>query len=568
MMVIKSAHTRLFFFIWACALFFVPSSTYAENIELFRSEIAVSRDAKYTITETIEYVFTEEKHGMYRCIPTEHGDGSDSIFKRRYIDISFKDAKMDGEAVPYTVEESKDEVCMKIGDANSYLSGEHTYSIFYTVEGAVSYTEHQGVDLYWNVTGDEWTIPIRRAEAVLTSSDGLLLPQNACYFGKKDDFFSCTRTKEGDDYKYSSGFLSPGEELTVSQALDQNKIAIDVREEYNFFLYALIGTILSLFGLSYLIYRHRTEFKTDNAIIPQYEPYPDVKPMYMGILFDGNLDPKDISAGFVYLAERGYIKIRATQKKVMFLFEVEDFEVSYVKSLGKDATPFEKELLKLIFGSSPAPGHVVSLSDIKNSTKKGRENAKIISKLRKSMIESLQKDSFYTTSGIVEFLGQPASIVSIMIAIFCIVVLGLAVQFILIIPLIAFVVLARPRRSRLGYEAVEYLEGFKDFLSVTEKERYVFHNAPQKSPEQFMEFLPYAIAFGVEEEWAKVFEDITIPVPDWYEGSTHSAVFSATHLTQSLSSFSQSLATSGTTSSSSGGGSAGGGSGGGGGGSW
>ncbi len=546
----------------------MPFLSHAELIEMFTSEIEVSADATYEITETIDYVFTEERHGIFRCIPTEHGDGSDSIFKERFIEIRILDVTMDGEHTPYVVEESDDEVCVKIGDANAYVSGNHTYTIAYTVAGAVSYTDHNGADIYWNVTGSDWDIPIRSSKAVVSSNDGVLLPQNACYLGKKGNNFSCSRTQEGEKYVYVGGFMRPGEEFTVSQALDQSKIAHDVREAYNWFIYALLGTTVSLFVISYLIYRHRTAFKTDNAIIPQYEPYQDVKPMYMGVLFDDNLDPKDISAGFVYLAERGHIKIKATQKKVMFLFEVEDFEVAYIKPLGDDATPFEKELLKLIFGSTPMVGNNVSLSDIKNNTKKGRENAKIIRRLKKSMVESLQNDSFYTTSGIIEFLGQPASIASIMIAIFCIIVLGLAIQFIIIIPLFAFVILARPRRSKLGYEAVEYLEGFKDFLSVTEKERYAFHNAPEKNAEQFMEFLPYAIAFGVEEEWAKTFEGITIPQPDWYDGgSTHTA-FNATSLTQSLAGFSTAMASSGTTGSSSGGGSAGGGSGGGGGGSW
>ena len=74
-------------------------------------------------------------------------------------------------------------------------------------------------------------------------------------------------------------------------------------------------------------------------------------------------------------------------------------------------------------------------------------------------------------------------------------------------------------------------------------------------------------AFGVEEEWAKVFKDVTIPSPDWYEGG-NAASFSAVSLTNSLGAFSSSFVASSGSSPSSGGGSAGGGAGGGGGGSW
>jgi uncharacterized membrane protein len=120
------------------------------------------------------------------------------------------------------------------------------------------------------------------------------------------------------------------------------------------------------------------------------------------------------------------------------------------------------------------------------------------------------------------------------------------------------------RRTLKGYEALNYLKGFKDYLSTTEKERYKFHNAPALNPEQYMEYLPYAIAFGVEKEWAEVFKDIQITPPDWYQSDVPKQ-FNAPAFAASLSSFSTSLSSSAGTSGSSGGGSSGGG---GGGGSW
>ena len=128
-------------------------------------------------------------------------------------------------------------------------------------------------------------------------------------------------------------------------------------------------------------------------------------------------------------------------------------------------------------------------------------------------------------------------------------------------------ILAVQRRTKKGYESLNHLKGFRDFLSVTEKERYKFHNAPEKSPQQFMQYLPYAVAFGVEKEWAEIFKDISIANPDWYRGDSVST-FSALALTNDLSAFSNSFTASAGSSPSSGGGSSGGGIGGGGGGSW
>jgi len=132
-----------------------------------------------------------------------------------------------------------------------------------------------------------------------------------------------------------------------------------------------------------------------------------------------------------------------------------------------------------------------------------------------------------------------------------------------------------PAKTRKGALAKEHILGFKKYLSVAEKDRIEFHNAPKKNPERFEKLLPYAMALGVEEEWAKQFEGIYDKQPDWYGGPS-AARFNALTLTRSLNSFSSSAnstlaskpsSASGGGSGFSGGGS-GGGFGGGGGGSW
>jgi len=38
------------------------------------------------------------------------------------------------------------------------------------------------------------------------------------------------------------------------------------------------------------------------------------------------------------------------------------------------------------------------------------------------------------------------------------------------------------------------------FLEYTEKERIKFFNSPETNPQEFLDYLPYATAFGVEKE--------------------------------------------------------------------
>jgi len=272
--------------------------------------------------------------------------------------------------------------------------------------------------------------------------------------------------------------------------------------------------------IAYTIYQYKTAYKTGNTIIPQYEPYEGVKPMYAGYLFDKRLDPRDITAGIVYLAEQGYIRIKKIDKKVLFFFEVDDYEIESLKPISDLEGTFEKEVFSLIFYDFLGVGSTVTLSGLKSNYAQSQENYKKFVALKSSL-------AGFVTGFLIE------------------------------------------RRTRKGYEALDHLKGFKDFLRVTESQRYIFHNAPERNAEHFMEFLPYAIAFGVEKEWAKTFEGITIPNPDWYDGGGGIYTFNAVSLSQSLGGFSTAFASSGASgSASSGGGFSGGGSGGGGGGSW
>ena len=126
----------------------------------------------------------------------------------------------------------------------------------------------------------------------------------------------------------------------------------------------------------------------------------------------------------------------------------------------------------------------------------------------------------------------------------------------------------------LGRKRLDEIEGFRTFLEATEKDRLNFLNPPDRTPELFEKFLPYALALGVEQRWAEQFTEVLAAAaaegrsPGWYSGSTPRG-FSAASLASSLGdSLSSAVAGSSGSSGSGGGGSSGGGGGGGGGGGW
>jgi uncharacterized membrane protein YgcG len=127
-----------------------------------------------------------------------------------------------------------------------------------------------------------------------------------------------------------------------------------------------------------------------------------------------------------------------------------------------------------------------------------------------------------------------------------------------------------------GRKVMDQIEGFRDYLGVAEEDRLNALNPPDKTPELFERFLPYAIALDVENAWAKRFAGVlaaagaAAATTAWYAGSnswSNDPVGFASHLSGDLNQTISSASTApGSSDSSSGGGSGGGGSSGGGGG--
>jgi hypothetical protein len=144
--------------------------------------------------------------------------------------------------------------------------------------------------------------------------------------------------------------------------------------------------------------------------------------------------------------------------------------------------------------------------------------------------------------------------------------------------LTAFWWMAAPTRE--GRAVLDRIAGFRHYLSVAEEERLETLHPPDKTPELFERYLPYAIALKVENDWASRFTSVLAAAAasgqtqtmGWYSGSSdpwNDPGSFADEMGSSLSSTISSASTApGSSGGSGGGGSSGGGGGGGGGGGW
>jgi len=136
--------------------------------------------------------------------------------------------------------------------------------------------------------------------------------------------------------------------------------------------------------------------------------------------------------------------------------------------------------------------------------------------------------------------------------------------------------------TKEGRAVLDRIAGFKQYLSITERERLDRMTAPEDTPEVFEKYLPYAIALGVENRWADRFQSVLAAAAAtpgaqqqgflWYSGHGNpwdNPTGFVNDVGSTLSSVVSSASTApGSSSGSGGGGSSGGGGGGGGGGGW
>jgi len=559
----------------------VPTEVSAEQISDISVDMQINEDASITITEEIQYDFEGEKrHGIFRNIPVQYS----TKLENRNIFIDDILVRQDGEEAQTSVSRQSGNLRIKIGDPDKTITGQHVYTISYNVRNALNFFDDGTAELYWNVVGTGWEVPIRSATAQIS------LPVDVsessveyrCFVGtvKSDEVCSSLEFSDGNLTVTNSEILNPGEAMTAVLNFPDGVVTpIGWATKAWWFLQAnpLLPLPLIAFILSFYIwFRWGKDPKGRGVVVTQYEPPEGLKPILVGAFIDETVHMRDITGGIIYLAEQGFIQIEREDKK--WILGSHDYIIREVKPIEDIPDKTYKHLAQLLF-SVGGPLSVFSFqgdedSDYRDEVrlsklKKSESFAKAVRKMKKDVMQDMRDRGWFAPQHNMSLVILALLIAGTIAALF---LLGSRVTGISVLSAIVgmvitvfFMVLMR-RKTEEGAVLQEKLEGFELFLSMTQKERLDFHNAPEREPEDFMEYLPYAVALGVEEKWAQQFAGLDIPPPSWYRGS---GTFAATSFASDLSSFSESYNQAASVSSGiSGGGGAGGGMGGGGGGSW
>src|SRR3989338_728335 len=160
--------TKKIFFL-LLLIFLWPSALMAQEevMQLYESDILVQENSSLLVRERIVvYAAGQEiKHGIYRDFPTKY---KDQLKNNHVVDFEVLDVKMDGESVPYNIFSLYNGKRVRIGNPDRFVSeGLHAYEIYYRTKYQLGFFEDYD-ELYWNVTGNDWSFPILKARAIVT----------------------------------------------------------------------------------------------------------------------------------------------------------------------------------------------------------------------------------------------------------------------------------------------------------------------------------------------------------------------------------------------------------------
>lgn len=470
--------------------------------------IIVNEDNSFDVTENINAYFNESRHGIYRTIPLENqvkrADGSSHTVKAK-----IKNIKVSEEA---ETDKTSSYCTIKIGNADTYIEGEHSYKISYTY--ILGEDTNVGFDeLYYNIIGNSWDTYIQNVTFKITmpkAFDKSKLGFSTGEYGTAGTYDINYNVNENVITGNVTKILEPNEALTVRLELDEGYFYFN-KALYNFKLsLLLIIPIIVLITVLILWLK----YGKDEKAVETVEFYPPDNMNSAELIFwrDGMIASNEkLTALLIELANDGYVQIEEidTGNKRKSDFVIKALKSSYT---GNDK---DKEIFFNGLFSNGARSEVYK-EDLEDSF------YNTLNLIRELHNEPKKRHMVFNLKSLyMRIAGWVLSALSLFAVLFdfsnlldskyksmftfigvCISVLSFILSFFI------------RKRTDEGTKMLGRINGFKNFLESAEKEK--LEELVNDNPEYFYNILPYAYVLGVSDKWMKKFEGITMEAPHWY----------------------------------------------------
>jgi hypothetical protein len=485
------------------------------SIERFAVSIAVRADASLDVRETIDVQFRGAHQGVYRAIPVRYPRAGLELALRldrvQVLDEAFR---------PLETEVSHSGRYVRIkARVPGAVDTTKTVTIAYRVRrGLFTVDDHE--ELYWNVTGDEWDVPIRHAEVVVVGPAGVADDDTRAIA------YTGSRGIAGTDYVEerlgnvltfrTTRPLRPREGLTIAVAWPAGAVgrpaawrsaAWFAQDNWPLGLPALA------LALGFVAWRwYGRDVGPRRSIVPEYEPPRDLAPAEAGVLVSERADASDVIATLVDLAVRGYMRIEPVARAD----GEPDFLFRRLKPIlgDPDVRPFELFVLAKIFDSDWRL-NLRLLSEIR------QDYDNVFPPIRDELYRTMVRRRLFPASPDVVrrmWLGLGMAVLGAGGIAFTLppswapfrsgtLALGLGLSGLVIVALSRVM----PRKTWDGARATAHVRGFREFLERAEKDRL------ERMPSDVVHrWLPWAIALGVTDRWIARFDGLAIDAPTWY----------------------------------------------------
>ncbi|HSB74896.1 MAG TPA: DUF2207 domain-containing protein, partial [Terriglobales bacterium] len=398
-----------------------------------------------------------------------------------------------------------------------------TVEIDYAVSNAVRYFPSYD-EFYWNVTGNDWPVPIEHASAFVhfpeNAAGGLRVQAFTGLYGSANHEATAAVNGANARFETTSGLPMRGG-LTIDVYIPKGILQQPGSLTRAFWFLRSNPLVLLppwAFVVMFCLWWYKGRDPNPGlSVAPLYEPPADMSPAEVGSLIDDKVNPRDITSTIVDLAVRGFIKIEETvDRGLVFHHKDYIFHLLIPRAKWTGLAPHERVMLENIFAGEATE---TRLSSLKNRFYTA------IPVIRDDIMSALRRKGMY--------LIDPESANAYMLggaglaaAPFILLAVTGAADVFGSVPLAAFTIalaaliiwlLGRQMTCKTlkGVRARVAILGFEEFMNRVDADRI-----KRMPPDTFEKFLPFAMALGVEHHWAQAFAGIVHNPPNWYVSPT------------------------------------------------
>jgi uncharacterized membrane protein YgcG len=469
----------------------------------------------------------DQNRGLVRDIPITYG-GTDAFDPRRVDTQLHIESVTDenGDPVYWETYDAGQGIYGMYLDDDTYKHGRTTYVITYTQRDVTRHFEDVGDDeFYWDVNGTDWPQSFGRVSATIHLGDGLASALNgdaACYRGAFGSGTPCPIEVDGDTVSLSEADIGGYQNVTFAVGFAAGTFTPGTTVEQNPIVrilpWALLGVLAALAVAIVVLRRTRWRHAPGTGVVvPQYEG-PEAIGVMPAAAFLGT-PSRGLSAQFVEFAVRGIARLKedaGAPESKRYSLELldrsaaddrdDDLAMRKLFSKGKD-----HETLVLDKNNRRLGDRIASLLKQAAAVPRDRD---LLSKGKSHITKLLRWASFacFVAGWFVVFWSTSAGVGSA--------VLTLQLVLIIVGSLVVIWFGGVPeRRTRLGTEVLEHLQGLREYLTIAEEDRLRVLQSPRGAQRTrvdpgdsaavvklYEKLLPWAIVWGVEREWSEVLD--------------------------------------------------------------